>query len=190
MSRGSSFADLSMVANTTMADREVSRYPPVSSRPSSSAGFRSSNTDVSGKHLSNMELSNRDLSKREMGSKTSVNSMTKQDLPRRVLPKSGGQEILKKFTPKPIQITSAPRIPVTKTPSVFNTDWMILTAAYSSVMVAILLIGNVTPEGRLYIYFTALWSTLFYFLTENDGANMSKDIIDSVAEGLVPKSST
>ena len=43
-------------------------------------------------------------------------------------------------------------------------DWMIIMTVYSMVIVTILLISNVTPNGKLYIHFTAFWSMIIYFI--------------------------
>jgi hypothetical protein len=43
-------------------------------------------------------------------------------------------------------------------------DWLIIMTVYSMVIVSILLISNVTPNGKLYIHFTAFWSMIIYFL--------------------------
>lgn len=66
-------------------------------------------------------------------------------------------------------------------------DWVIISSAYSFVIVSILLISNVTPEGKLYIYFTAFWSLLLYLFTEDSGDFYSNDILDAVVEELVVK---
>jgi len=90
------------------------------------------------------------------------------------------------FVAKPMKVTVSPV--QSKSYSLLTSDWVILTATYSAVILAILLIGNITPEGRLYIYFTAIWSTLLYFLTEDSNTDYyAKDIMDTMAEGLVPK---
>ena len=47
-------------------------------------------------------------------------------------------------------------------------DWFLITYTYSVVLVAILLIANLTPDGKLYIHFTAFWSLILYFLLEDD----------------------
>ena len=43
-------------------------------------------------------------------------------------------------------------------------DWLIIMTVYSMVIVSILLISNVTPNGKLYIHFTAFWSMIIYFV--------------------------
>ena len=70
-------------------------------------------------------------------------------------------------------------------------DWLLLSTTYSFVLVAVLLIGNSTPDGRLYIYFTAFWSLVLYFFSDDPVANFqSNDLIDSVAESLAAKRAT
>ena len=46
--------------------------------------------------------------------------------------------------------------------------WFVITYTYSVVLIMILLIANVTPDGKLYIHFTAFWSLILYFLLEDD----------------------
>merc|ERR1719513_274594 len=48
----------------------------------------------------------------------------------------------------------------------------------------ILLIANVTPDGKLYIHFTAFWSLILYFVLEDDQAS---DLLDTVVEGFLKK---
>ena len=52
-------------------------------------------------------------------------------------------------------------------------DWFLITYTYSVVLVAILLIANLTPDGKLYIHFTAFWSLILYFLLEDDQVSAS-----------------
>jgi hypothetical protein len=49
---------------------------------------------------------------------------------------------------------------------------------------SILLISNVTPNGKLYIHFTAFWSMIIYFLLDD---NQSTDVIETFMEGMVRK---
>jgi len=63
-------------------------------------------------------------------------------------------------------------------------DWLIILTVYSLVIVGILLISNVTPNGKLYIHFTAFWSMIIYFLLDD---NIGNDVLDSVVEGMVTK---
>ena len=46
--------------------------------------------------------------------------------------------------------------------------WFVITYTYSVVLIMILLIANVTPDGKLYIHFTAFWSLILYFVLEDD----------------------
>ena len=50
-------------------------------------------------------------------------------------------------------------------------DWFMITYTYSVVLILILLIANVTPDGKLYIHFTAFWSLIIYFVLEDDQVN-------------------
>lgn len=75
-------------------------------------------------------------------------------------------------------LPTAPRKSVAKTPS--NPDpivelfpkniphWFVITYTYSVVLIMILLIANSTPDGKLYVHFTALWSLVIYFLLEDE----------------------
>ena len=47
-------------------------------------------------------------------------------------------------------------------------DWFMITYTYSVVLIFILLIANVTPDGKLYIHFTAFWSLILYFVLEDE----------------------
>ncbi len=61
-------------------------------------------------------------------------------------------------------------------------DWLIILTVYSMVIVGILLISNVTPNGKLYIHFTAFWSMIIYFLLDD---NLNTDVIDTLVESMV-----
>jgi len=63
-------------------------------------------------------------------------------------------------------------------------DWFLITYTYSVVLILILLIANVTPDGKLYIHFTAFWSLIIYFVLEDD---QTTDLLDSVVEGFLKK---
>jgi len=60
--------------------------------------------------------------------------------------------------------------------------WFVITYTYSVVLILILLIANSTPDGKLYIHFTAFWSLVLYFQLEDEQAN---DILDQVVEGFI-----
>lgn len=47
-------------------------------------------------------------------------------------------------------------------------DWFLITYTYSVVLIFILLVANVTPDGKLYIHFTAFWSLILYFVLEDE----------------------
>lgn len=91
-------------------------------------------------------------------------------------------------------LPTAPRKSVAKTPS--NPDpivelfpkniphWFVITYTYSVVLIMILLIANSTPDGKLYVHFTALWSLVIYFLLEDEQEN---DILDHVVEEYLIK---
>ena len=46
--------------------------------------------------------------------------------------------------------------------------WFVITYTYSVVLIVILLIANSTPDGKLYIHFTAFWSLILYFVLEDE----------------------
>lgn len=109
---------------------------------------------------------------------------------------------LPKFIPKNIQIsidpTKRPPPEIGRDPNSAYTApptitlpqnlpiWFLITYTYSAVLIMILLIANVTPDGRLYIHFTAFWSLILYFLMD-DETNLGTDPLDSVMEGFVGK---
>ena len=51
--------------------------------------------------------------------------------------------------------------------------WVVLTYTYSVVLILILLVANSTPDGKLYIHFTALWSIILYFIIDEDQVHFS-----------------
>jgi len=63
--------------------------------------------------------------------------------------------------------------------------WFVITYTYSVVLIMILLIANVTPDGKLYIHFTAFWSLILYFVLEDD--QQASDLLDTVVEGFLKK---
>jgi len=92
-------------------------------------------------------------------------------------------------TPTLPVIPPTPRKPVEPDPLVkmFPKNiphWFVITYTYSVVLIMILLIANVTPDGKLYIHFTAFWSLILYFVLEDDQAS---DLLDTVVEGFLKK---
>ena len=63
-------------------------------------------------------------------------------------------------------------------------DWLLITLAYSVVFITILLLSNITPNGRLYIHFTAFWSLILYFVVD-DHDHKSTDVLETVMENFV-----
>ena len=53
--------------------------------------------------------------------------------------------------------------------------WVVLTYTYSVVLILILLVANSTPDGKLYIHFTALWSIILYFIIDEDQVKIYKN---------------
>lgn len=62
--------------------------------------------------------------------------------------------------------------------------WFVITYTYSVVLIMILLIANVTPDGKLYIHFTAFWSLVLYFFLEDD---QTCDILDTMIDKYIKK---
>merc|ERR1719350_1200989 len=58
--------------------------------------------------------------------------------------------------------------------------WFVITYTYSVVLIVILLIANSTPDGKLYIHFTAFWSLVIYFTLEDE---QTTDLLDTMVEG-------
>ena len=72
-----------------------------------------------------------------------------------------------------VPAVAAPKEPVAPDPLVKFfpkniPDWFLITYTYSVVLIFILLIANVTPDGKLYIHFTAFWSLIIYFVLEDE----------------------
>jgi len=63
-------------------------------------------------------------------------------------------------------------------------DWLIITLTYSFVFVTILLLSNITPNGKLYIHFTAFFSMILYFITD-DVDQSNKDVVGSIMDNFV-----
>lgn len=104
------------------------------------------------------------------------------------------KETSSKFTAKPIEIsidpTSKPPDLATESNNSFQVvlpkslpSWFMITYAYSFVLILILMIANVTPDGKLYIHFTAFWSLVLYLVLDED--QQGEDPIDTVFEGFV-----
>ena len=58
--------------------------------------------------------------------------------------------------------------------------WVVLTYTYSVVLILILLVANSTPDGKLYIHFTALWSIILYFIIDEDQVHFKNLIFGSL----------
>jgi hypothetical protein len=102
----------------------------------------------------------------------------------------------KRFVASPIEPTINPVRPVdlehddylyNPGPNMVRTsypDWLMITVAYSAVFIGILLLSNITPNGKLYIHFTAFFSMVLYFLMD-DTDTTSTDVLETVMEGFV-----
>lgn len=98
----------------------------------------------------------------------------------------------KPFEPKPIEISNEPFSPEVaakfkKPPSSNYPDWFLITLAYSFVFVIILLMSNITPNGKLYIHFTAFFSLILYFVTDDVDKKSTDIVLDTVMENFVKK---
>uniref|UniRef100_A0A0K2UTE8 Uncharacterized protein n=1 Tax=Lepeophtheirus salmonis TaxID=72036 RepID=A0A0K2UTE8_LEPSM len=60
--------------------------------------------------------------------------------------------------------------------------WLIITSTYSLVLICILLISNIMPDGKLFIHFTAFWSMLIYFYLDDNGHD---PVLDTLLGGFV-----
>ena len=194
MSRGSSLDHLQTIAST-MADREEKLT--FGSRPSlTNIPLGNISTHSGGSRPASRSGSFQRLDK--FSSTSSKDLRITKPTPERPTPSKQPKiqaEQPKPFVPKEIEVSIEP-VTQNGRPTVRNSswskwaalpDWLMLTTAYSAVLVSILLIGNVTPDGKLFIYFTAFWSLLLYFFTEDTADFYSKDPMDSMAEGFLVK---
>ena len=55
--------------------------------------------------------------------------------------------------------------------------WLITTLTYSAVFIAILLLSNITPNGKLHIHFTAFSSMILYFIINDVDQSQKKSWI-------------
>ena len=63
-------------------------------------------------------------------------------------------------------------------------EWFLITLTYSVVFITIILMSNITPNGKLYIHFTAFWSMVLYFFID-DVDHTRADVLDSMVENFV-----
>merc|ERR1719510_2471732 len=92
------------------------------------------------------------------------------------------------FQPKIIEPSIDPLRPENR-PNYYNVrssypDWLMITCAYSMVFVTIILLSNITPNGKLFIHFTAFWSMVLYFSIGKTDEETT-DVIDTVMENFV-----
>merc|ERR1712020_519972 len=64
-------------------------------------------------------------------------------------------------------------------------DWLLITLTYSVVFITILLLSNITPNGKLYIHFTAFFSMILYFITDDVDQKPSTNVVETVMENFV-----
>ena len=101
---------------------------------------------------------------------------------------------VKPFEPKPIEPTIDPIRPEIlaeaekkrgcENKSSAYPEWLLITVTYSVVFISIILMSNITPNGKLYIHFTAFWSMVLYFFID-DVDHTRADVLDSVVENFV-----
>ena len=92
------------------------------------------------------------------------------------------------FEPKPIEPSINPIRPENR-PTYIHVrssypDWLMMIAAYAMVFVTILLLSEITPNGKLFIHFTAFWSMVLYFSIDKTD-DQSTDVLDTVMENFV-----
>ena len=92
------------------------------------------------------------------------------------------------FQPKDIEPSIDPLRPENQ-PKYYNVrssypDWLMITCAYSMVFVTIILLSNITPNGKLFIHFTAFWSMVLYFSIDKTDEETT-DVLDTVMENFV-----
>ena len=92
------------------------------------------------------------------------------------------------FEPKPIEPSINPIRPENR-PTYIHVrssypDWLMMIAAYAMVFVTIILLSEITPNGKLFIHFTAFWSMVLYFSIDKTD-DKSTDVLDTVMENFV-----
>ena len=98
------------------------------------------------------------------------------------------QKHVSSFQPKDIEPSIDPLRPENQ-PKYYNVrssypDWLMITCAYSMVFVTIILLSNITPNGKLFIHFTAFWSMVLYFSIDKTDEETT-DVLDTVMENFV-----
>merc|ERR1711988_1347470 len=105
------------------------------------------------------------------------------------LPKVAPTLPVSKFEPKQIEPSIDPLRPEilaemeAKNPpkkASYAPDWLLITLTYSFVFITILLLSNITPNGKLYIHFTAFFSMILYFITDDVEQKKMDTIVDNL----------
>merc|ERR1711988_1157732 len=105
------------------------------------------------------------------------------------LPKVAPTLPVSKFEPKQIEPSIDPLRPEilaemeAKNPpkkTSYAPDWLLITLTYSFVFITILLLSNITPNGKLYIHFTAFFSMILYFITDDVEQKKMDTIVDNL----------
>ncbi len=180
--------------NITMAMREDTRFLSKSDLRDSMNlnGVTAASRAPDSKPTSRQDLRGSMTSLQKPEPKNMRGSMT--SLNKRELKSSSRQDLAKKFEPVPIQPSIDPIRPENlaelnknKKKSTSYPDWCLITLTYSLVFISILLVSNITPNGKLYIHFTAFWSMILYFVTDDvdNKSHRSTDVLDTVMESFV-----
>ena len=181
---------------TETRKRSLSRGPGsrMGSRTSSQMDFRNSQSDFSSigrLDLESIRNSTKNVSALDLDTKVveKTRTITPEVIRKMPTPESKPAQTI--FQPPPPknnialdanQNATAPTLPIAppkpKPPSkpdaivdLFPKNiphWFVITYTYSVVLILILLVANSTPDGKLYIHFTAFWSLVLYFLLEDD----------------------
>merc|ERR1712032_1642203 len=164
------------------------------SRTSSVVDFRKSNSTLQNKldldavraSVNQREVAALDLDTKNNGTKTVESPVMSKRLPIISPPVVKKQEFIKPTTAPQVAKDpyTGPPDPLVKFFPKNIPDWFLITYTYSVVLILILLIANVTPDGKLYIHFTAFWSLILYFVLEDE---QSTDLLDSMVEGFIRK---
>ena len=171
-------------------------------------GNHSSAMNLNGNHLNmngshqnlningNMNVSNGNINAKIQSSQPSTMikrplTQSQQKLQQQQLQQSSQQQQQtdrKAFVPKTIEPSIDPLRPENR-PNYVNVqssypDWLMMTSAYAMVFVTILLLSNITPNGKLFIHFTAFWSMVLYFSIDKTD-DQTTDVLDTVMENFV-----
>jgi len=103
-------------------------------------------------------------------------------------------DIVKPFTPGPIRVNPDPTQPPPNADEEPHfrlvmprslPSWFLITYTYSLVLVLILLVSNVVPDGKLYVHFVAFWSIVLYVLLDEEHPGV--DPLETLVESFMKK---